>query len=99
MAFKKTIGAAGITHLSEAEANLSFPLYALGILSSETFYPEPFADGEVEAFRAKRDFLDKYIPDISYETKTGSLNGLRSCATAANALAKVERICRRLHTF
>lgn len=91
MAFKPTIGAAGITHPSQAEARLSFPLFNLGILSSETFYPELFTDGEGEAFRAKRDFRDKYIPDISYETKTGCLNGLRSCATAANALAKVEK--------
>ena len=91
MAFKKTIGAAGITHPSEAEAKLSFPLYALGIISSETFYPQPFADGEGKLFNAKRDFRDSYTPDISIETKSGSLNGLRSCATAANALAKVEK--------
>ena len=91
MAFKKTIGAAGVTHPSEAEAKLSFPLFNLGILSSETFYPEPFADGEGELFRAKSDFRDSYVPDISIETKSGSLNGLRSCASAANALAKFEQ--------
>ena len=90
MAFKSTIGAAGVLHPSIAEAKLSFPLHTLGLLSSETFYPEPFTDGEGEGFRAKRDFRDSYIPDISIEVKSGSLNGLRSCATAANALAKVE---------
>ena len=91
MAFKPTIGAAGITHPSQVEARLSFPLFNLGILSSETFYPQPFTDGEGEGFRAKRDSRDKYVPDISYEIKSGSLNGLRSCATAAKALARVEK--------
>ena len=91
MSFKPTIGAAGIAHPSEAEAKLSFPLYALGILSSETFYPEPFADGAGESFRAKRDFKDIRVPDISYETKSGSLSGLRSCASAAAALARVHQ--------
>ena len=91
MAFKKTLGAAGVTHPSQAEAKLSFPLYAIGILSSETFYPQPFADVGGEAFRAKRDFRDSFIPAISIEVKSGSLNGLRSCATAANALAKFEQ--------
>ena len=91
MAFKATIGAAGIIHPSQAEAKLSFPLYTLGLLSSETFYPEPFADSEGELFRAKRDFRDKYTPDISVETKSGNLNGLSSLASAANALAKVEK--------
>ena len=91
MAFKPTIGAAGIIHPSQAEAKLSFPLYTLGLLSSETFYPEPFADSEGELFRAKRDFRDKYTPDISVETKSGNLNGLSSLASAVNALAKVEK--------
>ena len=91
MAFKSTIGAAGITHPSQAEAKLSFPLYAIGILSSETFYPQEFDDGAGAAFPAKRDFRDSFIPAISIEVKSGSLNGLRSCATAANALAKVEK--------
>ena len=91
MSFKQTIGAAGITHPSEAEAKLSFPLFNLGILSSETFYPEPFADGEGHPFRAKSDFRDSYVEDIRIETKSGSLNGLRSCATASNALAKFEQ--------
>ena len=90
MAFKKTVGAAGIIHPSQAEAKLSFPFFDLGILSSETFYPDPFADGKGKLFRAKRDFQDKWIPAISIETKSGSLNSLSSCASAANALAKVE---------
>ncbi|MDO8774309.1 MAG: hypothetical protein Q7K57_37470 [Burkholderiaceae bacterium] len=91
MSFKPTVGAQGVTHPSEAEALLSFPLFALGIVSHEAFYPEPFVDGEGELFRAKSDFRDSFLPDISYETKSGSLNGKKSCATAAKALANVHQ--------
>ena len=58
MAFKKTVGAAGIIHPSIAEAKLSFPFFDLGILSHEQFYPESFADGDGQLFRAKSDFRD-----------------------------------------
>ena len=91
MAFKKTVGAQGIVHLSEAEALLSFPLFSQGIVSDESFYPASFSDGKGGSFRAKKDFSDKHLSDISYEVKSGSLNGLSTCAAAANAMAIYEQ--------
>ena len=88
MIFKRTPGAAGNIHPSEAEAKLSFPFFNLGILSNESFYPEPFADGEGATFPAKRDFMDSYVEAIAIETKSGSMNGLKTCGTAANAMAR-----------
>ena len=88
MAFKKTVGANGIMHPSQAEAKLSFPFFDLGILSHEQFYPESFADGDGQLLRAESDFRDRYVNEICIETKSGSLNSLSSCGYAAAAMAR-----------
>lgn len=91
MSFKQTIGYANIVHPSVAEAKLSFKFAPLGILSSETFYPATFTDSKNQSFRAKRDFIDSYTPEISIETKSGTLNGLSCCVMADRALARLEK--------
>ena len=91
MAFKPNIGANGVIHPSEVEGLLSFPLLDVGFASHEAFYPDRFITDKGETFRAKTDFKDIRIEGISLETKGGSLNGLTSRASAANALARVDQ--------
>ena len=88
MTFKSTVGAAGITYRSIAEAAISFPLYDLGIVSRDDYYPQSFVDGEGTAFKAMSDF---YCPvtNIFFEFKSGYLNGIKSKSTADNNLGKL----------
>ena len=86
MTFKSTIGAAGITYRSIAEAAISFPLYDLGIVSRDAYYPHCFVDDEGTSFKAMSDFYCP-ITNIFFEFKNGYLNGIKSKATADNNLA------------
>jgi len=85
-AFKSTIGAQGITYRSIAEAAISFPLFDLGIVSRDAYYPHPFVDDEGTTFDAMSDF---YCPltGIFFEFKNGFQNGIKTKATANNKLA------------
>lgn len=85
--FKPTIGAADITYRSQAEAKISYMLYKLGFVSHDTFYPWPFVDSNGEQTRAKSDFICP-ITGIYLETKTGYMNGLKTKASADNAMAR-----------
>lgn len=79
--FKPTLGAAGITYRSIAEAAISFPFYDLGIVSCDAYYPQSFVDDEGTSFEAMSDF---YCPltGIYFEFKNGFQNGIKTKATA-----------------
>ena len=90
--FKQTIGAAGITYRSEAEATISFKLYELGIVSHDVLYPQTFHDSEAKPFRAMSDFMCPYT-GIYIEFKSGFMNGLKTKAYADKAMARFNRNC------
>ena len=90
MTFKSTQGAAGITYRSIAEAAISFPLYDLGIVSRDDYYPQSFVDSEGTAFNAMSDFYCP-ITNIFFEFKNGFLNGIKSKATADSNLAALNK--------
>lgn len=85
-AFKPTIGAQGILYRSIAEAAISFPLYNLGIVSRDAYYPTCFVDDEGTTFDAMSDFYCP-ITGIFFEFKNGFLNGIKSKANANKAKA------------
>jgi hypothetical protein len=84
-AFNPAIGAAGITYRSEAEAAISFPLYNLGIVSHDDYYPQSFTDDDGASFNAMSDFFCP-LTGIFFEFKNGYLNGLKSKANADRAI-------------
>jgi hypothetical protein len=88
--FKQTIGAAGITYRSEAEAAMSFNLHPLGIVSHDDFYPQTFHDSGGDDFRAMSDFLCSYT-GIYFEFKSGLMNGIRTKANADRAMERYEQ--------
>lgn len=88
--FKPTIGAAGITYRSEAEAAISFKLLAYGIVSCDEFYPHTFTDTNDEDFHAMSDFQCPYT-GIWFEFKSGHVNGLKTKANADKAMSRFSR--------
>lgn len=88
--FKQTIGAAGITYRSEAEAAISFQLAEHGIVSHDAYYPQTFTDTNGDVFQAMSDFLCPYT-GIWFEFKSGFMNGLKTKATADSAMARFEQ--------
>lgn len=84
--FKQVIGAAGIAYRSAPEAALSFPLYDLGIVSRDDYYPQAFTDDEGTPFEAMSDFHCP-LTGIFFEFKNGYLNGLKSKSNADKAMA------------
>lgn len=102
--FKQTIGAAGITYRSEAEAAMSFKLHPLGIVSHDEFYPQTFHDSEDQPFSAMSDFLCPYT-GIYFEFKSGHMNGLKTKTFADRAMARFNeakaegRITKRNHAI
>lgn len=85
--FVPTPGAEGVTHRSAAEAAMSFKLSPLGIVARDQLYPFSFIDTEGIPFNAMSDF---YCPatGIFWEFKSGSMNGLKTKASADKALAR-----------
>lgn len=88
--FKQTIGAAGITYRSQAEAFISFKLLEHGFVSHDAYFPHPFTDSEDADFRAKSDFICP-ITGIYVETKSGHMNGLKTKANADAAMVRFNR--------
>ena len=82
--FKPAIGAAGVAYRSKPEAALSFPLFDLGIVSRDAYYPQSFVDDDGVSFQAMSDFCCP-ATGIFFEFKCGYLNGLKSCEKANNA--------------
>lgn len=88
--FKPVIGAAGITYRSKPEAAISFPLFDLGIVSRDDYYPQCFVDDDGATFQAMSDFHCQYT-NIFFEFKSGYLNGLKSCEKANNAKQRFDQ--------
>lgn len=88
--FKQTIGAAGITYRSEAEAAISFRLLELGIVSHDAYYPQTFTDSDGQEFAAMSDFICPFT-GIYIEFKSGFMNGLGTKAFADNAMARFNK--------
>lgn len=85
------IGISGAIHDSIAEAQASYHLARLGIVRCNNHYPAIFKDANTEPYRAVPDFVHELVP-VWFEFKcTERLNGLKSLASAASALTRLQR--------
>ena len=87
--FIPTTGASGAIHRSKAEAAMSHRLLPLGIVAHDAYYPQPFLDAEGIAFNAMSDFLCPST-GIYFESKSGSMNGIKSKTYADKAMSRFE---------
>jgi hypothetical protein len=75
------IGSTGATHLSQAEASVSFKVLPMGIVPDDSFFPVTFTDSEGTSFPARMDYRHE-ASGYCFEYKPGSMNGIRTKASA-----------------
>jgi hypothetical protein len=88
------IGATGEAHLSAAEAEVSYQLLPLGIVPDASYFPVTFTDAEGQAFTARSDFSHE-ATGFYFEYKPGSVNGIKTKASADRQRADLESAVRQ----